>query len=426
MPTYLHVPQSFTSLPHRKKVLFLYRHILRQGASFFDERASLWIQSKTQETFRKHKFQKDEKRVHKYMTEARQALRLLERANQIDLKAVTRILKLSYGLQGKERRILLQPFIDSTRARTLSVDKLSTAIMASASSGSLSSPSSMQSSDNHDAPTPSGTIRDSTSQHRLSEHLLATKKNPSPLFYDKERTIPPIMSTPLESLIHSATGKGAHPILPVPPFKPLHGKREANLRWRFFTKQIRKVKPLLPAEIRREIEQKSRLGLSKGSTRGDGDKAEMLETELQLLDWEQRTMETIRAWNKAGEKQKESRWEDGRFHPSIGGKPAKSHTLTPRLYRRIWQQLLDDIPIMDINLINLGESTFNSDKDKDTGSRSSPRKQAYSIRISEQSHHARTSAGLKLQALVNDFDRLGFTESSVQQPRTKQQKAPKT
>jgi hypothetical protein len=39
MPTYGLVPPAFSALSHRSQARFLYRHILRQGASFFDERA---------------------------------------------------------------------------------------------------------------------------------------------------------------------------------------------------------------------------------------------------------------------------------------------------------------------------------------------------------------------------------------------------
>ncbi|KAF9550422.1 hypothetical protein EC957_000724 [Mortierella hygrophila] len=422
MPTYGPVPASFKGLSHHHQVLFLYRHILRQGASFFDERASHWIRERAQETFRKNKSQKDEYRVQKYTSDARKALRLIERANQMDLKSVMRILRLSHGLQGKDRRILLQPFVDSTRARTLSTDKLSAAIIASGSSTPSPTTTPLASS---------GTIRDLTTQHRLSEVLLASKEDPEPLFFKKKRTVPPILSPPLVSLIQSATGKSVQPILPQPLFKPLHGKREANLRWRFFTKQMGKVKPPLAGEIRHEIERKSRIGLPRSSTRPtDDDNVETLERVQEQIEWEQRIMTTIKAWNKTGEEQKRNRWEAGRFHPSIGGKPAKSNTLTLRLYRRIWQQLLNEVPILDVKLSAPGPSELEN-KDAQEGAlkdarleRSlphTPASTAYLVSKSAQSHQARSSAGLKLQALVNDFDQLGFSETS-QPPRVKPKK----
>jgi hypothetical protein len=278
-------------------------------------------------------------------------------------------------------------------------------------------------------PVTSGTIRDSASQHRLSEHLLASKEDPGPIFFNKQRTVPPILSPPLVSLIQGATGKNAQPVLPQPLFKPLHGKREANLRWRFFTKQMRKVKPPLAGEIRQEIERKSRIGLPRDHLiHIFGDDVETLERAQERIEWEQQIMATIKAWNKIGEEQKEKRWDTGRFHPSIGGKPAKCSTLTLRLYRRIWQQLLNEVPILDVKLTTASRSSVDDNiriskdgeegtsKDSRPSERSfshSPAAVGYSVSKSAQSHQARSTAGLKLQALVNDFDQLGFTESSL-------------
>ncbi|KAF9083853.1 hypothetical protein BGX23_011073 [Mortierella sp. AD031] len=463
MPTYGPVPASFSSLSHRRQVLFLYRHILRQGACFFDERASHWIRARAQETFRKNQSQKDEHRIQKYMSDARKALRLIERANQMDLKAVMRILRLSHGLQGKERRILLQPFVDSTRARSLSTDKLSAAIIASGSTPPPLSPFSPISPIPSLSPSLSSnpvkkkngtttittatdtaapplksptTIRDLRPQRQLSELLLSSKEDPGPLYFNNQRTVPPILSPPLVSLIQGATGKSVKPVLPQPLFKPLHGKREANLRWRFYTKQMGKVKPPLPGQIRQEIERKSRIGLQRppriGTSGFGGDITETLETTQEWIEWEQRIIATIKAWNKTGEEQKANRWENGRFHPSIGGKPAKSHTLTLRSYRRIWQQLLNEVPILDVKLggegSDHGKDSMNNkdvlkgtsrDKDSGTGTRWSEQTQtqtsapSYLVSKSPQSYQARSAAGLKLQALVNDFDQLGFTEDSV-------------
>lgn len=340
----------------------------------------------------------------------------------MDLKSVMRILRLSHGLQGKDRRILLQPFVDSTRARTLSTDKLSAAIIASGSCTPSPTTASLNSS---------GTIRDSTNQHRLSEALLASKEDPEPLFFKKQRTVPPILSPPLVTLIQGTTGKSVQPVLPQPLFKPLHGKREANLRWRFFTKQMGKVKPPLAGEIRQEIERKSRIGLPRTSLRPtNDDNLETLERAQEQIEWEQQIMTTIKAWNKTGEEQKKIRWETGRFHPSIGGKPAKTNTLTLRLYRRIWQQLLNEVPILDVKLSAPGPSDHENkgvqegalkDARLDRSLSHWPASTEYSVSKSAQSHQARSSAGLKFQALVNDFDQLGFSETS-QLPQVKPRK----
>ncbi|KAF9906506.1 hypothetical protein EC991_000512 [Linnemannia zychae] len=101
MPTYGPVPASFSALSHHSQVRFLYRHILRQGASFFDERASHWIRVRAQETFRKNQSQKDKYRTQKYMSDARKALRLIERANQMDLKAIY-ILVVSFNFRANQ------------------------------------------------------------------------------------------------------------------------------------------------------------------------------------------------------------------------------------------------------------------------------------------------------------------------------------
>ncbi|KAG0209452.1 hypothetical protein BGX28_010335 [Mortierella sp. GBA30] len=84
---------------------------------------------------------------------------------------------------------------------------------------------------------------------------------PRPLYYNNPRTVPPVYNPAVVSLLQSVTGKSVDPVLPEPLFKPLHGKREANLRWRFFTKQIGKLKAPLPGKIRQEMERKARLGL---------------------------------------------------------------------------------------------------------------------------------------------------------------------
>jgi hypothetical protein len=192
-----------------------------------------------------------------------------------------------------------------------------------------------------------------------------------------------------------------------------------------------KVKPPLAGEIRQEIERKSRIGLPRSSIRPTDDhNVGTLERAQEQVEWEQQIITTIKAWNKTGEEQKRNRWETGRFHPSIGGKPAKSNTLTLRLYRRIWQQLLNEVPILDVKLSapepnDLENKGVQEGALKDARPERSlphtPASAAYSVSKSAQSHQARSSAGLKLQALVNDFDQLGFSETS-QPPQVKPRK----
>ncbi|KAF8983326.1 hypothetical protein BGZ46_010524 [Entomortierella lignicola] len=415
MPTYAPVPSSFSTLSHRAQALFLYRHVLREGAKFFDERASLWIRSRSQETFRKSKSLTDENRIQNCMSSARKALRLLERANQMDLKAVLRILRLSYGILGKERHKLLKPFLDSTRARTMSPEMLSSAIVSNISEnisngGAADEPlDSLQSTT-----TPPGA---DISKYQLSAALSQLKKDPKPLHYNNTRTVPPILTPPIIALIKHASGKSPEPVLPVPLFKPLHGKREANLRWRFFTKQIKKVTPPLPIEIRQEMEWKSRIGLKDWIKKDDSNLPSHF-IENNRIEWEQRILSTIRAWNKNGKDRKENSWQTGLFHPSIGGKPARPNILTPRLYRRIWQHLLDDIPVLEVQVTTpKSHSARKMDKrsKEETPMAASVQslKPSFSISKSPLSYQARYSAGLKLHAKVNAFDQIGLTEGSV-------------
>ncbi|KAI7828995.1 hypothetical protein BC939DRAFT_442472 [Gamsiella multidivaricata] len=401
MPTYTPVPSSFTTLSHRAKALFLYRHILREGAKFFDERTSRWVKFRAQEAFRKNKYQADRERAEKCMSDARKALRLLERANQVDLKASMRLLRLSYGILGKERRALLQPFLDSARQRTMSPEKLSTAISRSTSNGSKTTAISSLST-----PLDSASSQVHISTMHLADVLLQATEPPEPLHYHNPRTVPPILSPPVVSLIKSVTGKSVEPTLPEPLFKPLHGKREANLRWRFFTKQFGKITPPLPSEIRQEMEWKSRVGLP-GSRKDSALTTGTLQSSTNWDTWEQRILDTIRAWNMNGEEQKEKRHETGRFHPSIGGKPAKPNTLTPRLYRRMWQHLLDEVPVMDVHLKSL---TSGSNKLPSVPPSAKP---TFSVSKSPLSYQARSTVNLKLQAVVNSFDRIGLSEQSA-------------
>ncbi|KAF9437760.1 hypothetical protein BGZ76_011218 [Entomortierella beljakovae] len=402
MPTYAPVPLSFSNLSHRAQALLLYRRTLRQGAKFFDERASLWIKTRAQEAFRKSKPLRDNVRIEKCMSDARKAslaLRLVERANQMDFKAVMRVLRLSYGMQGKERQKLLKPYLDSARARTLSPEKLSDAITTSGNTIQYETPPNHEELDipkHGKIPT-----------YQISASLSQLKKTPQPLHYSNKRTIPPILSPPLVSLIKDS-GKSPEPILPVPLFKPLHGKREANLRWRYFTKQVRKVTPPLPTEIREEMERKSLVGLRDGLKQNDGVPDHLFDSNWSI--WEQQILDTIRAWNKNGQDKKENRWATGAFHPSIGGKPAKPSVLTPRLYRRIWQHLLDDVPILDVHF--KVPSSKGNDISLIIGQTPTP---SYSVSRSHLSYQARQTAGLGIKSRVNSFDMIGMDENAIQQ-----------
>ncbi|KAF9312807.1 hypothetical protein BG003_005930 [Podila horticola] len=412
MPTYASVPATFTGLTRRGKVVHLYRHILKEGSRFFDERASNWIKTTAQTKFRKRSQIKDDKRTEKYLADARTSLRTLERGNQMDLKAIQKILRMSYGIQGSERRKLLQPFVDSARTSTASPARLSAAIAVSGSKIiPVASPSRATGATSSSGAT--------TESEPLIDPSLQPM-TPEPLFFQRKRTIPPMYSPPVATLIKASTGKSIEPELPQPLFKPLHGRREANLRWRYFAKQMGKVKPPLPSELRLEMELKANVGLEAftkvlrdngviddGSTANNGS----VKVEKDWRAWEQDILKTINTWSHTGERQQSACKENGPFHPSIGGKPARGNIMTPRLYRRLWQQLLSEVTILDTQIMGAqGEKEHKSPKT------------VYSISKSPHVYHAPTRLGL--QALVSDFDRLGFVEPPAKpvSKKTKQSK----
>ncbi|KAF9575748.1 hypothetical protein EC968_001940 [Mortierella alpina] len=351
-----------------------------------------------------------------------------------------RLLRLSHGMQGRERQKILQPFVHSARTDTMSPRRLSSAIWESSSNASTPStatttatttatPTQAQSGSESSSttPTPPRSVKELTTVLQLEKPI-----KPKPLHYNNPKTVPPIYIPVVATLIQSATGKGVEPTLPVPLFKPLHGRREANLRWRYFTKQVGKLKAPLPGEIRQEMERKSRLGLqAHGKSEFESDNGGAYSqigsdrVSDQGVEWEQRVIQTIRAWNKRGEAQKEKRWETGRFHPSIGGKPAKSNTLTLRFYRRIWQRLLNDVPILDIQMATPAqESNRKAPAAHKTtcsgGARTKPptpslstSRPVFTVSTSPRAYLARTTSSLKLQAVVNDFDRIGMSNEDL-------------
>ncbi|KAG0086290.1 hypothetical protein BGZ92_008267 [Podila epicladia] len=413
MPTYAPIPATFTSLTRKGKVIHLYRHILKEGSRFFDERASNWIKTTAQIKFKKHSRIKNDIRIEKYLADARRSLRTLERGNQMDLKAIQKILRMAYGIQGSERRKLLQPFVDSARTSTASPSRLSAAIAVSGYKIVPETPPSSRVSG-----TASSSGATTLPETPIDPSLLPS--TPEPLFFQKKRTIPPMYSPPVATLIRASTGKSIEPELPQPLFKPLHGRREANLRWRFFAKQMGKVKPPLPSELRLEMELKANIGLESftnvlrenGVMDGGGSGASgYVKAEQDWRAWEKYILTTIHTWSHTGERQQSACKEDGPFHPSIGGKPARGNILTPRLYRRLWQQLLSEVPILDTQIMGA-----------QGGKEHELPKTVYSVSKSPHVYHAPTRLGL--QALVSDFDRLGFVEPPAKSlpKKTKQPK----
>ncbi|KAF9970512.1 hypothetical protein BGZ73_006783 [Actinomortierella ambigua] len=479
MPTYAPVPESFKRLSHRGEVLHLYRHILKQATAFFDQRASEWMVNSTRSGFRKQFQQQDPARLHKKLSEARKALRTIERANNIDKKAVERILRLAYGIEGKERQRRLQPFVQTARVRTHSALALSNAIAQSSPVSSWSTiPPTTSSSSSSASPPP-------LSQSELLPHLLPPSVHdaPKPLHFQYERSIPPIHSPALTPLLKAATTGRARrqstldpPDLPEPLFKPLHGKREANLRWRYFTRLVRRAQPPLPGSLVREMEFKARLGLPKrfagqpttvvpSSSSSSSSTTAVDPVNLQAdqdlfpaewAAWETQLLSDLRERRKQCEAQRDRRWEDGKFYPpSIGGKHAQPHVLTLRFYRRLWERLLDEAPLLQTQWTEVDdgeeEAVAGETKAKKSMSAKMEKKHEESKKDMDETkeeaceieehvvnrvvsksrvptfaiRHSRYSAAGKktvhavgLKALVSDFDRLGFDPSEVEkQPR---------
>ncbi|KAG0244937.1 hypothetical protein BGW41_005536 [Actinomortierella wolfii] len=464
MPTYAPAPEFYKRLSHRGEVLYLYRQILRQAAAFFDERASAWMVNNARLGFRKQIEQRDPKRLHKKLSDARKALRTIERANHIDQKAVERILRLAYGMEGKERQRLLQPFVQTARVRTHSALALSEAIarsspLSSSTPSTLSPLSSLPSTSPscstspQPPPSPPQQQQSSTLASALLPHVLppSPAEAPKPLHFQYERSIPPIYSPAMSTLIKGASHRKVRrphilePELPIQPYKPLHGKREANIRWRHFTKQIRRIHPPLPAAVVREIEFKSRLGLPKRfakeltstspppsplhptakdtmASRHPYDENDVFPAEWAA--WEHQLLDVVRTWRKQGEAQRESRWETGRHYPpSIGGKPARAHVLTLRFYRRVFARLLDNVPVLNThwtdasskasrkNSLSTGTDTSSSTLSPPLSSSTTP---VFSVTRSQYAASAKqTVSGIKLQALVSEFDRLGLDSAKT-------------
>ncbi|KAF9283135.1 hypothetical protein BGZ68_005524 [Mortierella alpina] len=350
-------------------------------------------------------------------------------------------------MQGRERQKILQPFVHSARTDTMSPRRLSSAIWKSSTNASAQSAFTAMAANTPLTQSHSETVTSSSQTcstvlmaPRSAKELTAALQleepiKPKPLHYNNPKTVPPIYVPVVASLIQSATGKSVEPTLPVPLFKPLHGRREANLRWRYFTKQVGKLKAPLPGDIRQEMERKSRLGLQDhgalglASDNGGAYSQSSGDGASDQAAWEQRIIQTIKAWNKRGEAQKEERWETGRFHPSIGGKPAKSGTLTLRFYRRIWQRLLNDVPILDIQVAapareanRKGSAQEANRRDRGQTKPSTPSlstlRPVFTVSTSPQAYLARTTSSLKLQAVVNDFDRIGMSKEDLPLEKT--------
>lgn len=68
---------------------------------------------------------------------------------------------------------------------------------------------------------------------------------------------PPLLCPPLRAIITEDLQKNLEPELPVPPYKPLHPGRKANLLWKHRSMLLDRVSVPLPFEIICELEKKA-------------------------------------------------------------------------------------------------------------------------------------------------------------------------
>ncbi|CAB4382646.1 unnamed protein product [Rhizophagus irregularis] len=187
------------SLGKREQILSLYKQILKESSKFFDDKAKEFLKERARKRFKEYKNETNEKRVMMKWADARKALNQLKRANVFDVKAVTRVLKLTYGRIGPKRHKLLKPLIDY--------------------------PSS----------------------------------SPRPFIRKVHRTAPPRISPPLQSLLSSQV-KSLYPTLPEPKHKPLHPRRKANIMWWHYSRIMRQVIPPVTKEELETLEKKAGKG----------------------------------------------------------------------------------------------------------------------------------------------------------------------
>ncbi|KAI9492140.1 hypothetical protein BDB00DRAFT_788933 [Zychaea mexicana] len=181
-------------------VRILYRRILCEGSTFFDDRTRTFIFNRTRNAFRDYKNCTDEARIKNKLREARKFLHRVERANQGHTKSCLKLLQAAYGQRGKTRHRLLQPY----------------------------------------------TLLPGDYQH------------PEPLIPHVSRTAPPPpLCGPLKALVASVVKKNLDPKLPEPEYKPLHPTRQANLLWRWRTNLLERVPPPPPFEIICELERRA-------------------------------------------------------------------------------------------------------------------------------------------------------------------------
>ncbi|KAJ1897297.1 hypothetical protein LPJ66_003449 [Kickxella alabastrina] len=97
-----------TAPPNRQQVMHIYRGILKQARSFFDENAREFIQSFAQKKFRIGIHDRKPGRPRIKLRNARATMHLLERANMHRFKDVVSVLEYAYGRKGPRRTDMLK------------------------------------------------------------------------------------------------------------------------------------------------------------------------------------------------------------------------------------------------------------------------------------------------------------------------------
>ncbi|RUS25206.1 LOW QUALITY PROTEIN: hypothetical protein BC938DRAFT_472485 [Jimgerdemannia flammicorona] len=220
---------------HRIYVLLLYKRILVESSYFFDDRTRTYLTLRARQRFRDYKNGELKDRLKKKVAEARKELNLLQRANRSDIEAAMHLLELAYGRKGKVRHVLLEMDTTSIASTTIHYS-------IHHSKHNTSFPPTIN--------QPYYIVGPATRPPPLVEHVRHTAP-------------PPPLSPPLQALVLHANKK-LQPVLPIPPHKPLHPGRTANLLWGHRTKILSAVNVPLPLELLRELEHKATMkeGLS--------------------------------------------------------------------------------------------------------------------------------------------------------------------
>ncbi|KAI8078634.1 uncharacterized protein BX664DRAFT_342348 [Halteromyces radiatus] len=187
---------------HSFYVRALYKRILSEAGYFFDDRSRAYVVNRARKFFKEYKSCQDESRIKSKLTEAKKRLHRLESANKGNQKSALKVLEAAYGRTGKVKHKLMHSY--------------------------------------------------------LYEHFPADFKKPAPLIPHIPHTAPPPpLCYPLQAIVTQHLKKQLEPQLPVPPFKPLHRGRQANLLWKWRSMLIQQMEIPLPFEIICELELKA-------------------------------------------------------------------------------------------------------------------------------------------------------------------------